>query len=59
VDAIYGKVTPFLKLAHRKGLETQDGREMLVYQGVLAMELFLDQFLPREEVAQLYREVLG
>ncbi len=39
-DCIYGKETPFLKLAKIEGLKTKDGEDMLLYQGVLAFELF-------------------
>jgi len=58
VDVIYGKETPFLKLAKEYNLKTKSGIDMLVYQGVLAMELFLGKELPREEVAKLYFEIL-
>jgi len=40
VDCIYGKETPFLKIAKDKGLQYKDGEDMLLYQGVLAFELF-------------------
>lgn len=39
-DCIYGKVTPFLALAKENGCEIKDGEDMLLYQGVLAFELF-------------------
>ena len=39
-DCIYGKNTSFLKLAKDKGLEVKDGEDMLLFQGVLAFELF-------------------
>jgi len=39
-DCVYGKVTPFLNLAQQMGLEIKDGEDMLLYQGVLAFELF-------------------
>ncbi|PLY05272.1 MAG: shikimate dehydrogenase [Arcobacter sp.] len=39
-DCVYGKITPFLKLAKENGLETKDGEDMLLYQGVLAFEYF-------------------
>jgi shikimate dehydrogenase len=42
VDVIYGKQTPFLKLAKELKLQTKDGEDMLLYQGVLAFELFTD-----------------
>jgi shikimate dehydrogenase len=47
VDVIYHE-TPFLKVAKEAGLETKDGSLMLVYQGVLANELFTG--LSREEI---------
>jgi len=58
VDVIYGKKTPFLKLAEEFNLKTKSGLDMLVYQGILAMELFLNKKLKKEEVAKLYFEIL-
>ncbi len=42
-DCIYGKNTPFLKLAKKEGLKVKDGEDMLLYQGVLAFQLFTEQ----------------
>ncbi|PRM96717.1 shikimate dehydrogenase [Aliarcobacter cryaerophilus] len=39
-DCIYGKITPFLALAKKFNNEIKDGEDMLLYQGVLAFELF-------------------
>jgi len=39
-DCVYGKITPFLALAKDNGLEIKDGEDMLLFQGVLAFELF-------------------
>ena len=58
VDVIYGKETPFLRLAKEYKLITRDGLSLLVYQGVLAMELFLGKKLNRKEVAKIYFEIL-
>jgi shikimate dehydrogenase len=58
VDIIYGKETPIMKLAKEMVLQVKGGEEMLIYQGVLAMEHFLNRPLPREKVASLYREIL-
>jgi len=58
VDVIYGKETPFLKEAKKYNLKTKSGLDMLVYQGVLAMEIFLGKKLDREEVAKIYFEIL-
>ncbi len=58
VDVIYGKDTPFLKEAKKHNLKTKSGLDMLVYQGVLAMELFLNKKLDKKEVAKIYFEIL-
>lgn len=45
-DAIYGKMTPFLKLAKNKDITFKDGADMLLGQGVLANQLFVNKELP-------------
>ncbi|MGB5866973.1 MAG: shikimate dehydrogenase [Arcobacteraceae bacterium] len=40
MDCIYGKMTPFLQKAKENNLTYKDGEDMLLYQGVLAFELF-------------------
>jgi shikimate dehydrogenase len=40
IDCIYGKQTPFLQMATKYNLPNKDGEDMLLYQGVLAFELF-------------------
>ena len=42
VDVIYGKETPFLKLAKNYGKPTKDGSDMLLYQGIIAFEHFTE-----------------
>lgn len=49
-DAIYGKMTPFLKEAQKNGLRYKDGADMLLGQGVLANELFVSQELSKESI---------
>ena len=49
-DAIYGKLTPFLKLAKDQGLTYKDGSDMLLGQGVLANELFVNKALDKEAI---------
>lgn len=39
-DCIYGKMTPFLQLAKTNNIQYKDGEDMLLFQGVLAFELF-------------------
>ena len=42
IDVIYGKKTPFLKLAQSHHKPTKDGSDMLLYQGIIAFEHFTD-----------------
>ncbi len=49
-DAIYGKLTPFLKLAQDKNITYKDGADMLLGQGVLANELFVNSKLKKEDI---------
>lgn len=42
IDVIYGKETPFLKLAKKYDIPTKDGSDMLLYQGVIAFEYFTE-----------------
>ncbi len=50
VDVIYGKETPFLKLAKTYGKPTKDGSDMLLYQGIIAFEHFTDHQYSFEEI---------
>ena len=49
-DAIYGKLTPFLALAKDMGITYKDGADMLLGQGVLANELFVDKKLDKKDI---------
>ncbi|MEA3522094.1 MAG: shikimate dehydrogenase [Campylobacterota bacterium] len=49
-DAIYGKVTPFLKLSNELGLTCKDGADMLLGQGVLANDYFTDHTLDKNKI---------
>lgn len=50
VDIIYGKDTPFLKLAKKLGKPTSDGSDMLLYQGVLAFDYFTNHQYSLDEI---------
>jgi len=39
-DVIYGKITPFIKLAQKHSLGIKDGSDMLLFQAILAFNLF-------------------
>ena len=58
VDVIYNKLTPFLALAKSYSLVTKDGTEMLLYQGVLAFEIFTDFRYEKEEIVKYMRKAL-
>lgn len=49
-DAIYGKLTPFLKLAKEKNITFKDGADMLLGQGVLGNQLFTNGELKLEDI---------
>jgi shikimate dehydrogenase len=49
-DVIYGKTTPFLKLLQEKGITSKDGADMLLGQGVLANELFVNATLSKDDI---------
>ena len=51
-DAIYGKMTPFLKQADAKNITYKDGADMLLGQGVLANELFTDFTLTKNKLKE-------
>jgi len=50
VDVIYGKETPFLKLAKSHNKPTKDGSDMLLYQGIIAFEYFTDHQFTFDEI---------
>ncbi|MEA1879048.1 MAG: shikimate dehydrogenase, partial [Campylobacterota bacterium] len=50
VDVIYGKETPFLKLARSHNKPTKDGSDMLLYQGIIAFEHFTNNAYSFEEI---------
>jgi len=58
VDVIYGKETPFLKMAKRYNLLTKNGLDMLIFQGILAMELFLGEKIDKKKAKEIYFEIL-
>ena len=55
-DVIYNKPTAFLSLAKEKGLTCKDGADMLLYQGVLAFNLFYTNTLNEEKITKAMRQ---
>ncbi len=58
VDVIYNKNTPFLQKAKEFGLKYKDGKDMLIYQAVIAFEYFFDHKYKREEILKAMRGVI-
>ena len=54
-DVIYNKQTPFLELAQKYHLPCKDGKEMLLYQGVLAFNLFFAKHYDIKTIESLMR----
>lgn len=58
VDMIYNPdETRFLKDAKQRGAKTMNGLGMLIYQGIIAYELFTDTTLPSDMGERIRREV--
>ncbi len=57
-DCIYGKETAFLTLASTLNIKTQDGLKMLLFQGVRALELFLDTKLDKKTIKKMKQALL-
>ncbi len=50
IDIIYGKETPFLKLAKEAKKITKDGSDMLLHQGIKAFEHFTQYHFDSQEI---------
>jgi shikimate dehydrogenase len=59
VDVIYGKQTPFLKLAQKHNKPTKDGSDMLLYQGIIAFNYFTDDRYSFEEIKRFMGGAFG
>jgi shikimate dehydrogenase len=57
VDVIYNKNTPFLELAKLMNIAHKDGSDMLLYQGVLAFDLFYNHKFDIKTVTELMKKV--
>jgi shikimate dehydrogenase len=56
-DCIYSKETPFINLAKKENLKVKDGLDMLLYQGILAFELFTNQKVSDEVIQKIKKEI--
>jgi len=56
IDVIYNKNTPFLQMAKAFGVPCKDGSEMLLYQGVIAFDLFYGHCYAQEEITRFMKK---
>jgi shikimate dehydrogenase len=56
-DVIYNKKTPFLSLVEKYNIPYKDGADMLLYQGVLAFNLFYNNQFDFEEITKYMKKV--
>ncbi|MGW8169917.1 MAG: shikimate dehydrogenase [Sulfurovaceae bacterium] len=56
IDVIYGKDTPFLKLAKQANKPTQDGSAMLLNQGILAFDYFTNHKFALDQIEQAMKK---
>lgn len=56
VDCIYGKETPFLKMARECGLTCQDGAMMLIHQAVLANAHFMGNKYDNDKAFEIMKK---
>jgi len=59
VDVIYGKETPFLKLAKNYSKPTKDGSDMLLYQGIIAFEYFTNRTYTFDKIKPIMKKAFG
>jgi len=56
MDVIYAKETPFLSLAGKMGKTAIDGSDMLLYQGVMAFDIFTGNNHDTEQIERYMRQ---
>lgn len=57
-DAVYGRKTAFIDLAQSRGLECRDGLLMLLYQAVLAFDIFSEKKYDLKDIEKYMSEAL-
>jgi shikimate dehydrogenase len=58
-DVIYGKITPFIKMAKKSSLEYKDGSDMLLFQAVFAFNLFYKNQLKTDKIEKEMRKAFA
>lgn len=58
-DVIYGKRTQFLDFAKKYGLVVKDGKEMLLFQAVIAFNIFFDNKFELSKIEMYMRKAMN
>ncbi|CZE50993.1 shikimate dehydrogenase [Campylobacter geochelonis] len=58
-DVIYNKPTPFLNLANSLNLKSKNGADMLIFQAVLALNLFYNQSLDEDKITSSMQKAMS
>ncbi|NLB81544.1 MAG: quinate/shikimate dehydrogenase, partial [Clostridiaceae bacterium] len=59
-DIIYNPpVTRFMKMSAEKGCNTYNGLDMLIYQGLIADEMWFGKKLINDEIVQKIKKKIG
>lgn len=57
-DVIYGKQTPFLKMAKQLNLAHKNGAQMLLFQAILAFDIFTQKQFSQDKIQNLMQKAL-
>ncbi|MDX1809405.1 MAG: shikimate dehydrogenase [Sulfurospirillaceae bacterium] len=57
-DVVYGRRTPFLQLSDKYNLQNKNGQDMLLYQGIIAFNLFYNNKFNTSVIEKHMREAL-
>ena len=59
VDVIYNKLTPFLQIAKELNKPYKEGSDMLLYQAVLAFDIFFENRYKKDDIEKYMRYVFS
>ena len=59
IDVIYNKLTPFLQISKKLNKPYKDGSDMLLYQAVLAFDIFFDAKYKKDDIEKNMRYVFS
>lgn len=56
-DVVYNIKTPFLRFCNERNIKNKDGLEMLLYQAVLAFDIFFDNKYNKSDITNAMKDV--